>query len=233
MSSFPGFHGFAEEFRAPGQAVIEPARFATALHLQMQELAQLARVHRATVSEAPTNVRLQRFMRETLQVLSAALEVTGDREGAIYWYRNSPIPQFQHHTAEQLVGEQQTAAVLAYLGAIGNRPTPRFQIKGRTLLDSHTDALAALCRRFAVRQLGLFGSALRSDFDTAHSDIDLAVEFGPPFDGSASSQYFDFKAELEQLLGHRVDLVELTAMPDSRLRLTILRTQVPLYTQEG
>src|SRR5450432_3005101 len=114
MSALPSFPGFADEFRAPGQVVIEPERFATALNLQMQELAQLAHVHRATVSDAPSNAKLQGFMREALQVLSAAFDVAGDRERAIYWYRNSPIPEFHYRTAEQLVAERQTGAVLNY-----------------------------------------------------------------------------------------------------------------------
>jgi hypothetical protein len=120
MSALPSFPGFADEFRAPGQSVIEPVRFAAALNLQMQELAQLAHVHRATVSEAPTNARLQAFMREALRVLSAAVDVARDRERAIYWYRNSPIPEFQHRTAEQLVADQKTEAVLSYLTSISS-----------------------------------------------------------------------------------------------------------------
>ncbi len=120
MSALPMFPGFAEEFRAPGQAVIEPERFAAALNLQMQELAQLAHVHRATVSEAPSNVRLQGFMREALQVLSAALDVAQDRERAIFWFRNSPIPELHHRTAEQLVADRKTEAVLSYLSSIGS-----------------------------------------------------------------------------------------------------------------
>jgi hypothetical protein len=120
VSALPSFPGFADEFRAPGQAVIEPVRFAAALNLQMQELAQLAHVHRATVSEAPTNARLQGFMREALRVLSAAFDVVRDRERAIYWYRNAPIPEFQHRTAEQLVADQKTDAVLSYLASISS-----------------------------------------------------------------------------------------------------------------
>ena len=123
MSALPSFPGFADEFRAPGQAVIEPERFAAALNLQVQELAQLAHVHRATVSEAPTNARLQGFMREALQVLSAALDVARDRERAIYWYRNSPIPEFQHRTAEQLVADRKTDAVLTYLSSLSSGST--------------------------------------------------------------------------------------------------------------
>ena len=37
----PQFMGFAEEFRAPDHPVIEPERFAAALHLRLQELAKL------------------------------------------------------------------------------------------------------------------------------------------------------------------------------------------------
>jgi Protein of unknown function (DUF2384) len=118
MSALPNFVGFAEEFREPGQTVIRPERFAAALNLQLQELAQLAHVHRATVSEAPANAKLQGYMRNSLQVISAALEVAQDRDRALYWYRNAPIPEFEHRTAEQLVADQKTDAVLAYLQSI-------------------------------------------------------------------------------------------------------------------
>jgi hypothetical protein len=118
MSALPSFAGIADEFREPGQAVIRPERFATALNLQVQELAQLAHVHRTTVSEAPANARLQTFMRESLQVISAALEATQDRDRAFYWFRNAPIPEFGHRTAEQLVADHKTEAVLAYLQSI-------------------------------------------------------------------------------------------------------------------
>lgn len=120
MSALPTFPGFADEFRAPGQALIQPERFAAALNLQVQELAQLAHVHRATVSEAPSNARLQGFMREALRVLSAALDIARDRERAIYWYRNAPIPEFQHRTAEQLVADRKTDAVLQYIASIAS-----------------------------------------------------------------------------------------------------------------
>jgi hypothetical protein len=118
MSALLGFVGIAEEFREPGQVLIRPERFAAALNLQLQELAQLAHVHRTTVSEAPSNARLQGFMRESLQVISAALEVAQDRDRAFFWYRNAPIPEFGHRTAEQLVADHKTDAVLAYLRSV-------------------------------------------------------------------------------------------------------------------
>ena len=39
------------------------------------------------------------------------------------------------------------------------------------------DELRAVCRRFHVRRLDLFGSAARGDFDPLRSDVDFPVEF--------------------------------------------------------
>jgi hypothetical protein len=95
MSAVPKqFMGFAEEFRTPGQPVIQPDRFAEALHLRVQDLAKLAGVHHTTVTESPSNARSQRFPREALRALSAAYEVTQDRDRSIFWFRNTPIPEF-------------------------------------------------------------------------------------------------------------------------------------------
>jgi hypothetical protein len=106
------------EFRAPGQPLIRPERFADALNLRIQDLAKLAGVHRTTVTETPGNARLQRFLREALRALSAAYEVTRDRDRSIFWFRNTPIPEFGHRTAETIVAEGKTDAVIAYLTSI-------------------------------------------------------------------------------------------------------------------
>jgi len=98
-------------------------------------------------------------------------------------------------------------------------------------LANHARELRILCRRYSVRRLGAFGSVLREDFDPAHSDIDLAVEFSPSPRHGPADQYFHFKESLERLLGRKVDLVELRAMPASRLKRSIERSQVPVFEQ--
>ena len=100
---------------------------------------------------------------------------------------------------------------------------------GLTLINARRRKLNTLCRRYAVLRLALFGSALRDDFDPATSDLDVTVEFGKPRGRSLERQYFDFKKSLEELFGRPVDLVELAAMPDSRLKRYIERSQVPVY----
>jgi len=100
---------------------------------------------------------------------------------------------------------------------------------GLGLINERRRQLNTLCRRYAVRRLALFGSALRDDFDPATSDLDLTVDFGKPRGRSPERQYFDFKAALEALFGRPVDLVELAAMPDSRLKRYIERSQISVY----
>lgn len=66
------------------------------------------------------------------------------------------------------------------------------------------EAVAALCRRYGVGRLSLFGSILTPDF-RADSDVDMLVEFLPEtrigFFGMGRLQ-----VELSDLLGRRVDL---------------------------
>lgn len=65
----------------------------------------------------------------------------------------------------------------------------------------------ALCARLHVRRLDLFGSAVRSDFDSQTSDLDFVVAFDdlPPVE--YADAFFELKDGLEQLFGRPVDLV--------------------------
>ena len=55
------------------------------------------------------------------------------------------------------------------------------------------------------------------------------MKFGPPANDSLARQYFDFKTALEHLLSRPVDLVELEATPDTRLKRIIEHTKVSIY----
>jgi uncharacterized protein len=92
-------------------------------------------------------------------------------------------------------------------------------------------ALAALCRRFEVKRLEVFGSAARgTDFDPGRSDADFLVSFS--LVASDLSQFIDFKEALEALLGRRVDLVDREAVERSRnyiRRRSILAEAEPIY----
>jgi predicted nucleotidyltransferase len=75
-----------------------------------------------------------------------------------------------------------------------------------SLIEQHRDQIAALCRRYGVRKLELFGSAASGHFDPASSDIDFFYEFDSN-PASLSDRFFGLMEDLEHLLGCRVDLV--------------------------
>ncbi len=66
--------------------------------------------------------------------------------------------------------------------------------------------IAALCRRYGVQKLELFGSAAHGDFDPRRSNVDLFYEFDSN-PSSLSDGFFRLLEGLEQLLGRKVDLV--------------------------
>lgn len=95
-------------------------------------------------------------------------------------------------------------------------------------VEQHRDAIEALCRRYGVTKLDVFGSATRDDFDEARSDVDFLVEFSAVPGLGALRQYFGFKEDLEQLLGRPVDLVEGTIENPYVLR-SVEESREPLY----
>jgi predicted nucleotidyltransferase/predicted XRE-type DNA-binding protein len=155
-----------------------------------------------------------------------AESLTGNAAADFSRLRNGQLERFSIERLLEMagrLGERLTLAVKAMPGeAKGSVPLA---------LVRHLRQIRALCRRFTVRRLSAFGSVLRPDFDVARSDFDLAVEFGRSRRYGPADQYFEFKAALERLVGRPVDLVELKAMADSRLKRVIERTQVAVYEQ--
>jgi len=100
----------------------------------------------------------------------------------------------------------------------------------RIQVEIPQDKIADFCRRHRIRQMSIFGSALREDFGS-ESDIDVLVSFAP----DARVSLFDLVAmqnELASILGREVDLVERSAIEQSEnyiRRGRILSSLEPLY----
>ena len=79
------------------------------------------------------------------------------------------------------------------------------QVQATPQIPVPQEQIAAVCRRYHIRTLALFGSVLREDF-TIDSDVDVLVEFEP----GRTPGYFTLARiarELSPLLGGReVDL---------------------------
>jgi predicted nucleotidyltransferase len=96
------------------------------------------------------------------------------------------------------------------------------------MIELRRPELAVLCRRFGVRRLELFGSAVAGDFDPARSDLDFLVEFDESAPGGLDG-YFGLKEALEARYGRAVDLVVAGAVRNPYLRESIERSCAPLY----
>ncbi len=96
-------------------------------------------------------------------------------------------------------------------------------------IAQHLPRIAAICQRFGVRRLEVFGSAARAhDFEPGTSDVDFLVEFADNAPVGLHS-FFGTKAALEQLLGRPVDLIEPDAVRNPYVLASINRHREPVY----
>ncbi len=73
------------------------------------------------------------------------------------------------------------------------------------IVASKYQEIAAFCRQFRVKELSLFGSAVRGDFND-NSDVDLLVEFEPEAEIGFLT-LSRLQRELAAIFQHPVDLV--------------------------
>ena len=95
----------------------------------------------------------------------------------------------------------------------------------RIVVDNKS--IEPLAKRWKIKELAIFGSALRDEF-TSVSDIDLLVQF----EDDAHYSLFDLvdlKEELEKTLGYPVDLVEKASLINPYRKSEILQSAKTIY----
>ena len=96
-------------------------------------------------------------------------------------------------------------------------------------IAQHRPGISAICQRYRIRRLEVFGSAARADdFDPKGSDADFLVEFAPDAQPGLDA-FFGVKSELEKLLGRGVDLVEMDAVRNPYVLASINRNREAVY----
>jgi predicted nucleotidyltransferase len=96
-------------------------------------------------------------------------------------------------------------------------------------LAQHRSELEALCRRYGVRRLELFGSAAAGQDRPGQSDLDFLVEFAPVPPGGYADAYFGLLEPLEALFRRPVDLVVASAIKNPYFLEAVERTKALLY----
>lgn len=98
-----------------------------------------------------------------------------------------------------------------------------------TILIEKLPEIERLCRLYGVSRLEVTGSAAREvDFDPAHSDIDLLVEFKsgrlPTLDA-----FFSLRGEIAGAVGRPVDLLMIEAVRNPYVKASLERHRHLLY----
>ena len=96
------------------------------------------------------------------------------------------------------------------------------------LIELNIDKIAALCKKYKVSRLWVFGSILTPRFND-NSDVDFSVEFKYDLIDDLFVIFFDFIEELQTLLGRKVDVVDETAISNQYFRKELDATKVLIY----
>ncbi len=96
------------------------------------------------------------------------------------------------------------------------------------LIEMNMDKIVALCKKYKVAKLWVFGSILTPRFND-DSDVDFSVIFHYDQIQDLFITFFDFIDELQALLGRKVDLVDETAVKNKYFREELDNTKYLIY----
>lgn len=99
-------------------------------------------------------------------------------------------------------------------------------------VETHREEIGALCRRYGVERLEVFGSAATEEFDEESSDVDLVVSFADKSPGYAD-RFLDFAEALEDLCGRDVDLVTEQSISNPYFQKSVNDSRELVYDQRG
>lgn len=85
----------------------------------------------------------------------------------------------------------------------------------KTRIPLPMDRIGAVCAKYGVEELSVFGSVLRDDF-RPDSDVDFLVVFRDNDAGPWASKFMYLEEELSAILGRRVDVVDKLGVQDSK-----------------
>lgn len=89
--------------------------------------------------------------------------------------------------------------------------------------------MQALCRKFRVKRLDLFGSAASGDDRLQARDLDFLVDFGDLSPTEYAEAYFGLREALERLFSRSVDLVTAPSVRNPFFKQRLEQTRSTLY----
>jgi len=101
------------------------------------------------------------------------------------------------------------------------------------IIEPHRRELSALCERYRVARLYVFGSVVNGDFDAASSDIDFLAQFAErsPTAGYAE-RFLGFEGALQSVFQRPVDLVTVEGLKNAGFRSRVEQTRQLVYESD-
>ena len=97
------------------------------------------------------------------------------------------------------------------------------------IIDDNREELLRLCKKYRVKRLDIFGSAVGDKFDPETSDLDFLVTFEDLDFGDYADAYFGFLKSLQELFDRHIDLVTESAIDNPYFRESVEETRTLLY----
>lgn len=91
--------------------------------------------------------------------------------------------------------------------------------------------LDALCRKYGVTSLDLFGSGASDSWNPDRSDLDFLVTFSSMPGRGIGDRYLGLAEELEALFGRKVDIITPGAIRNPYFRREVDATRTPVYAE--
>ncbi|MBA2277539.1 MAG: nucleotidyltransferase domain-containing protein [Chloroflexia bacterium] len=111
----------------------------------------------------------------------------------------------------------------------------RNEEEGGTMIDILKDKqaeLEALCRRYGIVKLDIFGSAVTDAFDSERSDLDFIADLGE-YDATVVDRFLDMADALETLFARPVDLITIKSVRSPLFRAEMEKSRTTLYEASG
>ncbi len=97
------------------------------------------------------------------------------------------------------------------------------------LITNNLPKIIALCKKYKVKSLYVFGSILTPRFNN-NSDVDFSAIFNHDSDPLVAGENFmDFYMELENLMGRKIDLVDEDFIRNKYFREELNETKQLIY----
>ncbi|NDV47494.1 nucleotidyltransferase [Paludibacter sp. 221] len=96
------------------------------------------------------------------------------------------------------------------------------------IIENNIKKIKALCKKYKVNKLFVFGSVLTNRFNN-ESDIDFLVDFDKEEINDYFENFFDLKYSLEDILERKVDLLEEQSVKNPYLKKDVDQTKLLIY----